>query len=455
MQPPPYQCLITLTVLVVLISALTTASAQAPRSGLTLVEAIDVALATSPVLRAAQHQVEAASAGVEQARAAFFPRLDVSESFTYADNPVFAFSSKLNQGRFAEADFDVRRLNNPGATRNFKTSLSVAQPLYTGGKASLGLEQARLQRQASTLGLDRQQQEVVFQVARAYYGVLRAQSALAVVGAAMRAAEANRDLARVRFETGLVVQADVLSAAVRLAGLHEQEITATHHLTLAKAALNDVMGQPLDTLVEVVGELTQRPGRYAPLQGLEALALEKRPDYHQTGVTEQALERHIALARAAYLPTVDVSASYEVHTRDLVAQGQESWYVTLGLQWNLFHGFADRARVAEAQANVARLKALRAGMASKIGLEVKEASLGLQAARQRIDVATGAIAQAEESLRMTRDRYQTGLTTIVDLLFGEAALTRAQGNRTAALYDYNVALASVEFALGTISREAF
>src|SRR5262249_35209034 len=150
----------------------------------------------------AQHQVEAATAEIAQARAAFLPKLQAHESFTWADNPVFAFSSKLNQGRFGQDDFAVRRLNHPPTAQNFQTSLGLEQPLYTGGKATLGLKQAELQHQASTYSLTRQQQDVILQVVKAYYGVLRAQADLEVLRAALHAAEANRSLAQVRFEAG-------------------------------------------------------------------------------------------------------------------------------------------------------------------------------------------------------------------------------------------------------------
>jgi outer membrane protein TolC len=429
--------------------------AQEPGKPLTLTRAIEVALVTSPLLQAAQHQVEAATAAIAQARAAFLPKLQAQESLTWADNPVFAFSSKLNQGRFRQDDFAVHRLNHPPVAQNFKTSLALEQPLYTGGKASLGLKQAELLHQASTYSLSRQQQDVILQVVKAYYGVLRVQADLEVLRAALHAAEANRSLAQVRFEAGLVVESDVLSAEVRLATLREQDITATHQLTLSKATLNDVMGLPLETPYEVSERLTQRPSRYPQLEGLEVLALEQRPDYQQLGLEVQTVEHGIALARAAFLPTFSATANYEVNNHTLVGEGQDSWLVGLQVQWNLFNGLADRAKVTAAQADTARLKALRARMASRIQLEVKEAWLILQAAQQRISVAAGAVAHAQESLRLIRERYEAGLTTIVDLLAGEAALTRAQGNLTLALYEQNIGMAALEFALGTMSPESF
>lgn len=429
--------------------------AQEAAKGLTLTQAIEIALEKSPLLQAARHQVEAAVAGVDRARAGFFPKLDLGESFTRADNPVFAFSSKLNQGRFTQADFDVNRLNNPEATSNFRTNLSFAQPIYTGGKVSIGFEQAKLNRAATVQGFDRTRQEVIFQVARAYYRVLLAQADLEVVRSAIQAAEANLNLARARFEAGLVVESDVLSADVRLASLKEQEIIAQNQLILAQAALNDVMGLPLDEPFEIRDRLIQRPARSERLEELERLALTRRPDYQRLGFEERASERGIALARAEFLPTLRATATYELNHLSFAANGQDSWFVGVIFQWNLFNGFGDRAKVAEARAGFKRIQATRAGMASRIRLEVKDAFLKLKAAEERIGVAKGAVTQAEESLRIVKDRYEVGLTSIVDLLANESALTQARGNLTLALYDYNVGLANLELALGTISGDSF
>lgn len=93
-----------------LFCAVAPARAQEGAANLTLPQAIAIALEQNSLLRAARDKVEAAQASVEQARASFLPRLDLQESFTRADKPVFAFSSKLNQGRFTQSDFDVQRL---------------------------------------------------------------------------------------------------------------------------------------------------------------------------------------------------------------------------------------------------------------------------------------------------------------------------------------------------------
>lgn len=143
--------------------------------GLTLAEAIDIALEQSPLLHAAQHEVTGAQAAVRQAQAGFLPTLDMQETITRSNNPLFVYGAKIGQGVLTQEDFTIERLNKPDTANDFHTTLSVVQPLYDSGKAIFEMRRAKFQRQAQDRHLNRQRQEVIFAVAKAYYAMLLAQ----------------------------------------------------------------------------------------------------------------------------------------------------------------------------------------------------------------------------------------------------------------------------------------
>ena len=234
---------------------------------LRLPEAVKTALEKHPALRAAEYQAEAAASGVEQARAGFFPRLDFSEGFSRSDNPVYAFGSLLNQGRFTSADFALDKLNHPDPITNWRTNLSGSLPLFLGGRTLLGYQQAQLGRDAAQQGRARAEQEVIFGVIRAYSGVLLSREAQATVEAAVRTGEANLGAAEARQEAGLVVASDALAAKVRLARLREEAIAAANQVRLSHAALNEAMGLPLDQPHRIVGEPISLYPSYERLDG--------------------------------------------------------------------------------------------------------------------------------------------------------------------------------------------
>lgn len=432
-----------------------TSAGEAPGAELTLGEAVRTALEMHPALRAAEHAAVAAASGVDQARAGFFPRVDLSEGFMHSNNPVYAFGSLLNQGRFTAADFAVDRLNQPDPITNWRTNLSGSVPLFLGGRTLLGYQQAQLGRDAAEQGRARAEQEIVFGVVRAYSAVLLAREAQEAVQAAVRTAEANLAVAEARYDAGIVVASDALAARVRLARLREEAIAAANQVRLSNAALNEAMGLALDRTHRVSGRLQVPEHRYDNLDGLETMARERRPDYRQVELEVQRLEKDILRAKGALLPTMHLMGNYELNNNHFASDGQDSWSVGVVLNLNLFNGGGDRARIAEAQANYQRAAAQRDRLAHAIGLEVHDAFLALQTARARITVAREAVAQAEESLRIVQDRYDAGLTTIVELLDSETALTAARTNVTRTLYDATVSLARLELGLGRLDRARY
>jgi outer membrane protein TolC len=97
---------------------------------------------------------------------------------------------------------------------------------------------------------------------------------------------------------------------------------------------------------------------------------------------------------------------------------------------------------------------MRNQLASSIRLQVRQAFLNLTTARDRVEVSRGAAGQAEESLRITQNRYEAGLATITDLLRAESAHTAAQRNALNALFDHRISFAALELATGELAGDS-
>jgi outer membrane protein len=92
-------------------------------------------------------------------------------------------------------------------------------------------------------------------------------------------------------------------------------------------------------------------------------------------------------------------------------------------------------------------------MELNVGVQARESFLRAQSAWQRIQVAKTAVDQAEEGLRIVRNRYNNGLLTIVSLLDAETAYQQARTNHFKALHDYKVARIELALAAGTIDPD--
>ena len=157
---------------------------------MTLAEATAEALAKSDLLRAEDARVAGAAAAVEAARGNLLPTLTFEERYLATDNPAYDFSMKINQGNFTTADLQgaPETFNNPDPIRDFQTSLTLTQPIYS-RRALLGVDMARAEAGAVNLDRERRREEVAHQVLQAWLG---AQAAEAYRETAMRAEEDAR-----------------------------------------------------------------------------------------------------------------------------------------------------------------------------------------------------------------------------------------------------------------------
>ncbi len=89
-----------------------------------------------------------------------------------------------------------------------------------------------------------------------------------------------------------------------------------------------------------------------------------------------------------------------------------------------------------------------------VRLEVRRAHFETEASRQQIEVAQAAIAQARESLRIHQDRYESGLTTMTDLLSAEDDTRRSQTDYWEAIYHFQISYANLELAIGSLNLQS-
>ena len=229
-----------------------------PAAALTLPLAIDIALRTNPLIRATTAGQELASAQAGEARAGRYPSIQLGETFARGNNPVFVFGSLLEQGRFGPQNFDVNALNNPDSLSNFRTSMTFRLPIFDQRQTTTRINQAELGRQQAETQTEIIRQQIRFEVLKTYYGILVARAKKEASDEAASLAQADVKRSRDMFDTGLVVQSDLLAAEVQLAEFHQQQIQSEGEITIAQAALNTAMGLAVDTLQEVSGKLVEK-----------------------------------------------------------------------------------------------------------------------------------------------------------------------------------------------------
>jgi outer membrane protein TolC len=418
---------------------------------LSLRDAVQLALRENQAIVASNAGLRAAETRIDEARAGKLPKLNYSESYVRSDNPVFVFSSLLTQHQFGPEDFNIGPLNRPDSMNNFQSQLTVDQPLYDAGMTRNALKSADLSRQMSGEEQRRTQMQVIAGVVRAYYGEVLAAESLKTAEQAVKSAQADLTQAESVQAAGMSTDVDVLSIRVHLAAVTEERIQRTADLDVAKSALNDALGLPLDTAHTLSTALAPMALPSLTLASLEKDASTTRPEVRQANLEADLAKTQADSAHSMLLPQVGFHAAFEADRQQFINKGGANWLASIGLHWNLFNGGSDKARIEESSHFLESAHANEQRTDSAVRLEVRRAWADLGAAQQRIEVAQAAVAEAKESLRITQNRYQAGMSNVTDLLRNETAVLASQTRYLAAVHDQRIAATMLDLAAGRLS----
>ena len=424
------------------------------QNSLSLREAVHLALRENQAIAGVNAATRASASRIDEARSGWLPKLNYSETFVRSDNPVFVFSSLLTQHQFGLENFNIGPLNRPDSINNFQSLLSVDQPLYDAGQTRNAVKSADLSRQMTLEDKRRTEMQVISGVVKAYYGAVLAAESLKTAEQAVRSAEADLKRAESVRAAGMSTDADVLSIRVHLAAVTERRIQVAADLDVARSALNDALGLPLDSGHTLTTALSRLDLPDLELASLEQSASSIRPEVHATHLAADLTRSQADAARSALLPQVGLRAVLEADRQQFINKGGANWLASIGLRWNLFNGNGDKAKIEESRHWMERAHADEQRVDSAVRLEVRRAWADLRAAEQRIEVATAAVAEADESLRITQNRYEAGMGNVTDLLRNETAVLESRTRYLAAVHDQRIAATMLELAAGRLSPDS-
>ena len=419
---------------------------------LSMAEAIQIAVKQNPEIKAARFHMDAVKSNSIKAQSGFFPQLNFSQSFNRTTNPMWAFGTKLNQSVITQADFDPQRLNDPDAINNFASTFALSWSIYEGGRTKLGWEQAKQNLSIASLTLERTRQNVIAQTAAAYVGLVLAQKNIMVIKQALDTATANLKMIQSRYDSGFVVKSDLLRAKVRIADLEQQYLLAKSRFRIGEAMLNASMGSGDANPLNPVTPLTIGSEINETIDNWINIALSKRPEMENLRLEEEIAKKEVKKSRAGHYPDVNLIGNYEINSEDF-SDSADNYTLGAVVRVNIFSGNRISEETKTAKSMLSRVQEMQKSMELGIKVQTREAFLKAQSARERIQVVKISVDQAEESLRIVKNRYNNGLLTIVGLLDAEVARQQAHTNYFKALHDYKVARIALALASGTINTD--
>jgi len=322
-------------------------------------------------------------------------------------------------------------------------------PIDVSKKLGYVTDIAKYQFQLDYLALLTTSQKLIFDATTAYYDVLRAQGQEEVAQATVDVATARLKDASARYSVGSAPKFDVTRAQVDVANFNQQLIRGKSRVGIARAALNRVLGIDVNAPTEIVrSEITIENIKVDVDKSTQG-AYAKRPEVMSARTVIDLSKKNVRLQRTAILPTLTATADYTYNFRLAgFSPTNQSWIAILDLKMPIWDGGVTRAKVDQANADVAKSLQSLDSVKLGVGFDVKTAALVLQEGIERVATTSENVALAEETLRLATVRYNGGISTMVEVTDAESALTQAKVDWVNSRYDYVLGLAGLDRATG-------
>lgn len=425
----------------------TAASASETSPALTLADARRLALQNSEQLAQARQLVAAASADIMAADAGRLPQLAVAGTWTRnLKKPAFFLPPELSGGGGPV-------VVEMGGDWDLQAAATLTVNLWTAGRLSNARALAAAARDGSRWQESLVADAVVYAVEAAYHGAqLADQQVLIAEQARQLAAEALRVVEAAHAE-GRASRFELLRAQVELANREAPLVQAHNQQHLGRLLLARWCGLPADASITLVDDLTAVPAP-ADADSLLAIMREQSPELRVLEHQVRAAQLAVDLARAGRGPVVQLQGQYALQGQwdDGVAPGDDesagSASVALAVSLPIFDGFATRAAVQGAEADLQRTRLEHDRILRDRELGVRQAHLDLENALAALAGRHDAVELASEAHRLATVRLENGLATSLERLDAELALTEARVQLAASLHRSNLAAANLKLAVG-------
>jgi OMF family outer membrane factor len=416
---------------------------------LSLLDAVRRALEQNLSVRQAAVAVAIARAQVGQAEAGLWPTVSVGASNTQQTPPgnsTLGGTINIPSAGINGAPFTAIV---PGAAPpQWNVHGTFQYAVYTGNAVQdqIAIAQANLRGQQSAFAATAEQ--TVLAVRQAYFNYVQSEGQVAAAQRAVDASQENVRVTQAQVNVGTSPEFNLLQAQVQLAQAQRTLTQAKAAAVLSEQQLAAVVNLPISSAIDA----TTPMGLPAPPADVEALVkqgLSNRPEIAQAQAAIQAAQAAVDLAEAGLRPNITLAGGPQMQSNSLSTNTPVTWAGTLALTLAIFDGGLTKAKVEQARQQVALTRIQLEQTQQTIEEQVRAAYLNLQQAAEQLRSAQAGLVAAQEALRIANVRFQAGVGTQLEVVTAIQNLAAADAAVVQALFQYNLALAQIDQAVGT------
>ena len=414
---------------------------------LNLDDAMQRAFQTNPTVSIAQYELDSTRASYNAARQSRGVSISANHTTQRGGYDDDQYVSRL-KGIDGAGNLLYDRVNaGKGIGNKHSNGLTASLPIFTGGKLSGTIKQAKANYQYNEVGVQRTYNEMRSTVTNGYFNMLQADNMQKLSAESVTRLEDHLKNVQAQYDVGVVAKVDVLRSQVELANAKQTLIQAENSYQVAEANMNKIVGLPMDTNLKLDNLLVYN-AYDKNMDECLAYAAEHRPELMQAKYNVDAAKGALMVARSGHMPQIAAQASQNWKSNSWPGDDNDNWAVGVSVEMNVFDTGVTLSKIHGAEADLKKAQETYRDTVDSVNLDVRSNYLGLREAEKRISTTKLAVEQADEDYRIAQLRYMSGVGTNTDVLDAQVALTQAKTNYTQALYDYNTSKTALETSIG-------
>lgn len=368
----------------------------------------------------------------------------VEETFVTNDfqgNPVPVEDPKTGNPLFQEYAYLPKDEAVIDMHNVFFGSIGLVQPIYMGGKVKETVNMAQHGEDMFRAKKDVSISEVIVETDERYWQVISLKEKVKMAEEYKKRLDTlMRDVQNLQ-EEGIITSNKVMNVKVKRNQVDLQLLKAKNGLKLAQMALNQTIGLPLDTIVELSDSFDEMNELENPEEYLSA-ALNQRPEIEALNSGVQLAESGERLMKSRFLPNIGLTAGYSMVNPNPY-NGFESEFggdINIGVMVNIpIFNWGEKKHTLNAvrhekQASIEKLEETK----ELISMDVQKAIFEYKEASERVEMTDNSLEQAEENLEVTRDNFEEGMNKLADVLEAQSMWQEAYADYIEAKTDLHL-----------------
>lgn len=378
----------------------------------------------------------------KSAKADFLPSLSGGANFNYVGNP-------------SELSVEIPSLSEPlhfqGKDMKYGASLTLAQPIYSGGAIKAGYEKAKKENEISRHEMTRITNNILYDADVHYWNKVARHEMTKLAKEFKESVSVLVDVVKHRVNEGYTDRNDLLMAEVKLNDAEYQLIQAKNNEEVSRMSMNSFSGTPFDELVptdSIVIPLTEEPS-YA---GVIEDAMSARPELHIAAGKIDIQKSSARLANSQYLPklSVGVDGSYSSPGYNFKSDLDPNYAVYAKLSVPIFEWGKRRNTRKAGRYAVDMAVENQKKVADNVRLEVETAFYNYSQAVRKVNLTENSLSKAAESEQLAIDKYREGNISIIEVINAQIYHMEAKVNYIQSKLNAQIAKSGLERAKGGI-----